>query len=107
MRAPPPTKTTAPHPGQGKTLNHIACADRRLRPGRRRRLAGPGRADDRQGDVDNLGRIFQAGLAQPTFARMAALSRQINAFFAVWLPAWCAVHYPDTYTCLPAATTSS
>lgn len=51
-----------------------------------------------KGDVDNLGRIFQAGLAQPTFARMVALSRQINAFFAVWLPAWCATHYPDTYT---------
>ena len=51
-----------------------------------------------KGDVDDLGMIFQKGLEQPTFARMAALSRQVNAFFAVWLPWYCAQAYPNTYT---------
>ncbi|MDR2261031.1 MAG: type III-A CRISPR-associated protein Cas10/Csm1, partial [Azoarcus sp.] len=51
-----------------------------------------------KGDVDNLGRIFQQGLSQITFAKMAALSRQMNAFFAIWLPAYCKGKYPNTYT---------
>lgn len=51
-----------------------------------------------KGDVDNLGKIFQQGLSQKTFAKMAALSRQMNAFFAIWLPAFCKEHSPDTYT---------
>lgn len=29
---------------------------------------------------------------------MAALSRQMNHFFSLWLPAYCAEHYPNTYT---------
>ncbi len=29
---------------------------------------------------------------------MAALSRQMNAFFAIWLPAVCAAEFPNTYT---------
>lgn len=51
-----------------------------------------------KGDIDNLGTLFQQGYAEPTFAKMAALSRQVNAFFTVWLPWYCAEHYPDTYT---------
>jgi CRISPR-associated protein Csm1 len=51
-----------------------------------------------KGDVDNLGTMFQAGLAEPTFAKMAALSRQMNAFFAVYLPALCATKFANTYT---------
>ncbi|MBF0154073.1 MAG: type III-A CRISPR-associated protein Cas10/Csm1 [Magnetococcales bacterium] len=51
-----------------------------------------------KGDVDNLGMIFRKGLQQPTFARMASLSRQLNAFFAVWLPWKCAQEFPNTYT---------
>jgi CRISPR-associated protein Csm1 len=51
-----------------------------------------------KGDVDNLGRIFQDGLQRPTFAKMAALSRQLNAFFAVYLPWLCRSEYPNTYT---------
>ena len=85
----------------GKTLNHIACEDR---------LPMSDRVDDAsqwqgqvalltlKGDVDNLGTIFQQGLADPTFAKMAALSRQMNAFFAIWLPAYCATDFPSTYT---------
>lgn len=51
-----------------------------------------------KGDVDDLGRIFERGLAQPSFAKMAALSRQMNAFFAIWLPWHCRAKYPSTYT---------
>lgn len=51
-----------------------------------------------KGDIDNLGALFQDGLEKPTFARWAALSRQVNAFFALWLPWHCARQAPDTYT---------
>lgn len=42
-----------------------------------------------KGDIDNLGAMFQQGLEKPTFAKMASLSRQVNAFFALWLPWYC------------------
>lgn len=51
-----------------------------------------------KGDVDRLGAIFQHGIPRATFARMAALSRQMNAFFAVYLPWLCRKRFPDTYT---------
>jgi len=37
-----------------------------------------------KGDIDNLGELFRVGLRQPTFAKMAALSRQVNGFFAIY-----------------------
>ncbi|MBH2042550.1 MAG: type III-A CRISPR-associated protein Cas10/Csm1 [Comamonadaceae bacterium] len=84
----------------GKTLNHIACEDRTLKnvPGKPDTWQGQAALMTLKGDVDNLGSIFQQGLQEPTFAKMAALSRQMNAFFALWLPAVCAVDFPDTYT---------
>lgn len=55
-----------------------------------------------KGDIDNLGAMFQQGFDHPTeknpdgspkskitFAKMASLSRQVNAFFALWLPWYC------------------
>ena len=55
-----------------------------------------------KGDIDNLGAMFQKGFDHPseknpdgtpkskiTFAKMASLSRQVNAFFALWLPWYC------------------
>ena len=51
-----------------------------------------------KGDVDNLGTIFQKGLENPTFAKMAALSRQMNQFFSLWLPAYCQQHSQNMYT---------
>ncbi len=51
-----------------------------------------------KGDVDNLGRIFEVGLEKPSFAKWASLSRQMNAFFAVFLPWYCRSEYPSTYT---------
>lgn len=51
-----------------------------------------------KGDIDNLGELFRIGLKQPTFAKHAALSRQVNSFFAVYLPWLLAREYPKVYT---------
>lgn len=85
-----------PHPDEPKTLNHLARDDRKLNE--EGRWIGVEALMTLKGDVDNLGLIFQQGLERPTFARMAALSRQVNAFFAVYLPWLCASKYPNTYT---------
>ncbi len=90
-------------PKEIKSLNHLARDDRRLDTGEdllggRKRWIGTEALMTLKGDVDNLGLIFQQGLNHPTFARMAALSRQMNAFFAVYLPWLCARDYPNTYT---------
>lgn len=73
--------------GQPKTLEDIAASG-----------IGEVALVTLKGDIDNLGALFQSGLETPTFARWAALSRQVNAFFALWLPWHCARHAPDTYT---------
>ncbi len=78
-----------------KTFEHLARDD--LRP-EGDSWAGTEAVMVLKGDVDNLGNIFQKGLEQPSFAKWAALSRQMNAFFAVWLPWYCRNQYPNTYT---------
>ena len=89
------------HSDKIKSLNHLARDDRHrsddIQSGGGRWI-GAEALMTLKGDVDNLGRIFQQGLNHPTFARMAALSRQMNAFFAVYLPWLCAQEYPNTYT---------
>jgi CRISPR-associated protein Csm1 len=75
-----------PHPNEIKTLNDLACD------------VGAQALMTLKGDVDNLGLIFQTGLERPTFARMAGLSRQVNAFFAIHLPWLCKSEFPNTYT---------
>ncbi len=75
-----------------KTLNHLARDDWEQRSDGR--LAGVEALMTLKGDVDNLGQIFQRGLETPTFAKMAALSRQMNAFFAIYLP-WLCEHFAD------------
>lgn len=85
----------------GKTLNHIACEDRLPKSDDTSNTGnwqGQVALMALKGDVDNLGLIFQQGLQAPTFAKMAALSRQMNAFFAVYLPALCVKDFPNTYT---------
>lgn len=87
--------------GAGKSLNHIACEDRQPKSDRvddAGQWQGQVALITLKGDVDNLGTIFQQGLQDPTFAKMAALSRQMNAFFAIWLPAICKAEFPNTYT---------
>ena len=90
-------KTEDVREGSGKTLNHIACEDR-ICPENPDQWQGKAALMTLKGDVDNLGQIFQQGLQSPTFAKMAALSRQMNAFFAIWLPALCEKEFPNTYT---------
>lgn len=92
-----------PHVYEIKTLNHLARDDRRLNENDR--WIGQEALMTLKGDVDNLGLIFQKGLERPTFAKMAALSRQMNAFFAVYLPWLCqqgedhgVKKYRNTYT---------
>lgn len=82
--------------GDLKTLNHLACEDRQ--PDAQGAWYGVRALMTLKGDVDNLGLIFQHGLNQPTFAKMAALSRQMNAFFAIYLPYRCQQEFPNTYT---------
>lgn len=96
------------HPDEIKTFNYIACDDKQPlfdKSGNslktadgHQRYKGVAALMTLKGDVDNLGLIIQAGMENPTFARMAALSRQINAFFTVYLPWLCAKEYPSTYT---------
>jgi CRISPR-associated protein Csm1 len=87
-----------PSEGDPKTLNHLALDDRNRDPEKPDRWIGVEALMTLKGDVDDLGLIFQKGLERPTFAKMAALSRQVNAFFAIWLPWVCQEKFPNTYT---------
>lgn len=83
--------------GDVKTLNHIARDDRELlQDQEKRRWQGIEALMTFKGDVDNLGLIIR--LKNQTFAKMAGLSRQMNAFFATWLPWECEKNFPSTYT---------
>lgn len=101
--------------GAVKTFNHIACEDRRYNG---EQWEGQVALTTLKGDVDNLGQIFKEGLHNPvkdkdkeqdkeqdkrqynSFAKMASLSRQMNNFFTIWLPAQCATDttFRNTYT---------
>lgn len=100
--------------GTVKTLSHLACEDRKESDCR---SAAPGAIDSAidqekqwhgisalttlKGDVDNLGLIFQNGLGdEASFSKTAALSRQMNNFFAVYLPWLCQSDpaFKNTYT---------
>lgn len=82
--------------GAPKTLNMIACEDRRRDP--EGKWMGLNALGVLKGDVDNLGEIFRIGLQNPTFAKTAALSRQLNGFFAIYLPWLLARKFPNVYT---------
>lgn len=79
-----------------KTFDYIACEDRELN--NIGEYQGEIAVTTLKGDVDNLGMIFQEGLMKPSIAEMTALSRQINLFFSLWLPAYCAESSPNMYT---------
>jgi CRISPR-associated protein Csm1 len=83
-------------PGAVKTFGHLACEARSLDA--KGRWIGTDALMTLKGDVDNLGQIFQGGLDAPSFARMAALSRQMHAFFSIYLPWMCYSEFPNTYT---------
>lgn len=79
-----------------KTLNYLSCEDLNLDNDSGKWL-GIRALSVLKGDIDNLGELFLNGLEKPTFAKMAALSRQVNNFFAVYLPYLCETKYPNTY----------
>jgi CRISPR-associated protein Csm1 len=89
-----------------KTLDHIACEDKTeetLLETDEKKWKGVSALAILKGDIDNLGLIFQSGLAKPTFAKWAALSRQINFFFTIYLPvlfktSGTLTNYRNTYT---------
>lgn len=79
-----------------KPLDYIACEDKWF-DAQKNSWIGISALGILKGDIDDLGAIFQTGLKQPTFAKMAALSRQVNNFFSVYLPWLCQTKYPDSY----------
>lgn len=82
--------------GEAKTFNHLADEDQWM--DEQGKWIGISALATLKGDVDNLGIIFQRGIGAPSFAKMAALSRQMNAFFSLWLPHLCQTEFPNTYT---------
>jgi CRISPR-associated protein Csm1 len=85
--------------GDAKTFNHLACEDQTLQ--HNHRWQGISALSTLKGDVDNLGMIFQSGLGEDiSFSKTAALSRQVNAFFTVYLPWLCQSNdqFRNTYT---------
>jgi len=85
--------------GAVKTFDHLAKADRE--PDAKGILRGHVALAILKGDVDDLGLIFQTlndQAPKPSFAKWAGLSRQVNAFFALYLPALCAQKFTNTYT---------
>lgn len=86
-----------PGVGQLKTFDMLACDDR-LPDASQRAWRGVSALGVLKGDIDDLGELFRVGLGNPTFAKTAALSRQINAFFAVYLPWLLARKFPAVYT---------
>lgn len=85
-------------PGGIKTLNHLAYDDRTL--DEQHKWVGEVGLMTLKGDIDNLGLMFQRGLGEPSFSKMASLSRQVNSFFAIYLPWLCQSEprFRNTYT---------
>jgi CRISPR-associated protein Csm1 len=89
----------AMEPGSAKTLNHLACGDRQPDRNNTDKWIGISALSTLKGDVDNLGNIFEYGLGDDaSFSKTAALSRQLNNFFTIYLPWLCQHQFPDTYT---------
>lgn len=83
--------------GEAKRFEHLAC-DAMVYDQENDDYIGVPALMTVKGDVDNLGTIFQNGLAKANLAKTMALSRYMNAFFAVYLPSFCAEKFPNTYT---------
>lgn len=83
--------------GALKPLDMLACEDRRLDADGTTWLGVNG-LGVLKGDIDDLGELFRVGLGSPTFAKSAALSRQVNGFFAIYLPWLLAREYRSVYT---------
>lgn len=82
-------------PNSVKTFDFIASEDRQLQG---EKYQGQVALMTLKGDVDNLGKIFEKGFNPPNLAKMSGLSRLMNQFFSLWLPAYCAEKSPNMYT---------
>lgn len=95
--------------GMVRTFHHLACEGRWMdvNAGRDKGAwRGVSAIAALKGDIDNLGWLFSKGVegrssggsTRASFARWASLSRQINNYFAVYLPWLCRSGFSDTYT---------
>ncbi len=91
-----PDDEVVSEPGELRTLDMLACEDRAPDDGGHWR--GVVSLGVLKGDIDDLGEMFRVGLRQPSFAKWASLSRQVNGFFAIWLPWMLAREFPSVYT---------
>jgi len=91
-----PEDDDMPAPGEIKTLDMLASEDRVMDANGSWR--GTSALGVLKGDIDDLGEIFRVGLRQPSFAKWASLSRQVNGFFAIYLPWLLAREFPGIYT---------
>ncbi|MFQ5455839.1 MAG: type III-A CRISPR-associated protein Cas10/Csm1, partial [Nitrospirota bacterium] len=86
--------------GLPKSFNHIA--NMALNPAEKKKFCGISTLGVLKADVDHLGLIFAFGLKdkRQTFSRYAALSRQMNNFFSLYLPylLYKEERFQDTYT---------
>jgi CRISPR-associated protein Csm1 len=82
--------------GELKTFDMLACEDRE--PVGDDNWRGIRALGVLKGDIDNLGELFRVGLGNPTFAKTAALSRQVNGFFTIYLPWLLSREFPSIYT---------
>lgn len=87
-----------PYNAEGEAIPFDELAQQHHIPNAKGEMQGQVALMTLKGDVDNLGTIFQKGFAQPNLAKMAALSRQMNQFFSLWLPTVCAEKFQQMYT---------
>jgi len=84
--------------GNIKTFSHIAVKGRHMEEdGKCHGIAALGVL---KADVDNLGMLFGCGLSDKRFtlSRLATVSRQLNSFFALYLPYILAKEFYEVYT---------
>lgn len=86
-----------PEAGELATFDLLACEDRQP-TAEGDGWQGVAALGVLKGDIDNLGDLFRVGLQKPSFAKHAALSRQVNSFFAIYLPRLLASEFPKVYT---------
>lgn len=91
-----PDDVEVPDEDELKTFDMLACEDRE--PDHEGNWRGIRALGVLKGDVDNLGELFRVGLGNPTFAKTAALSRQVNGFFAIYLPWLLSRKFTSIYT---------
>jgi len=74
--------------GVPKTFHHLACKARVFSSGNDKKSSGIEALGILKADVDNLGLVFSCGLPkkQLTLSRLATMSRQMNAFFSMYVP---------------------